>query len=236
VPAGSSTDGYKLSRIPAELRAAAQVRELLADPCWRDRSDAAEILIDGFRLDVPEAEDCLRELCRQPSELRRVFTKPWTPPDRPEADVTHIVHILSWKVLLAGDLPAEAVDLAASRLEWVIDHLDREHVDQRTPLHAVRGGLALARLRQQRPREVQRLCADALAADLDADDRATALALVAMARHALLLSGREQLDEALALDPNADLVAEAVRFLDGGWDTALAAHDQALRRSAAVDH
>jgi hypothetical protein len=234
--AGSSTDGYKLSRIPAELRAAAQVRELLADPCWRDRSDAAEILIDGFRLDVPEAEDCLRELCRQPSELRRVFTKPWTPPDRPEADVTHIVHILSWKVLLAGDLPAEAVDLAASRLEWVIDHLDREHADQRTPLHAVRGGLALARLRQQRPREVQRLCADALAADLDADDRATALALVAMARHALLLSGREQLDEALALDPNADLVAEAVRFLDGGWDTALAAHDQALRRSAAVDH
>jgi len=110
-----------------------------------------------------------------------VFTKPWTPPDRPEADVTHIVHILSWKVLLSGDLPAEA-------------------------------------------------------ADLDADDRATALALVAMARHASLLSGREQLDEALALDPNADLVAEAVRFLDGGWDTALAAHDQALRRSAAVDH
>jgi hypothetical protein len=43
-----------------------------------------------------------------------------------------------------------------------------------------------------------------------------------MARHAGLLSGREQLDEALALDPEAPLVSEAARFLDGGWDTALA--------------
>jgi hypothetical protein len=42
------------------------------------------------------------------------------------------------------------------------------------------------------------------------------------AGHAGLLSGREQLDEALALDPEAPLVSEAKRFLDGGWDTALA--------------
>jgi hypothetical protein len=44
-----------------------------------------------------------------------------------------------------------------------------------------------------------------------------------MARHALLLSGRPQLDEALALDPDAVLVSEAARFLDGGWDAVLAA-------------
>ncbi len=45
--------------------------------------------------------------------------------------------------------------------------------------------------------------ADALAADLDQDDRATVLATVAMARHALFLAGRRQLDEARALDPDA---------------------------------
>jgi hypothetical protein len=37
------------------------------------------------------------------------------------------------------------------------------------------------------------------------------LATVAMARHALLLSGQPQLDKALALDPGAALVSEAAR-------------------------
>lgn len=64
------------------------------------------------------------------------------------------------------------------------------------------------------------VCADALAADLDTDDRATVLALVAIARHALLLSGRPQLDQPIALDPDAVLVSEAVRLLEGGWDSA----------------
>jgi hypothetical protein len=145
-----------------------------------------------------------------------------------------IVHILSWKLLASGDLPAATADLAASRTEWVIDHLDKEHPDQHTPLHNARHTLALARLRQRRPQEVQRLCADALAAELESKDRATALATVAMARHALLLSGRQQLDEALALDPDAELVSEAARFLDGGWETALAAHDETLRRVTAA--
>jgi len=39
------------------------------------------------------------------------------------------------------------------------------------------------------------------------------LATVAMARHALLLSGQQALDEAMSLDPDANLVAEAVRVL-----------------------
>jgi len=53
-----------------------------------------------------------------------------------------------------------------------------------------------------------------------------------MARHALLLSGQRQLDEALALDPGAELVSEAAGFLNGGWETALAAHDQTLRSAS----
>ena len=231
---GETTDGYKLWQTRARLRADAEVRGLLSDPRWSERPGAAEILFNGFRLDVTEAEDCLRELCKQPEVLLRVFTKPWTLPAEPDADVTHLVHVLSWKVLTPGDVSAEVADLAASRIEWVIDHLDREQPDKRLPLHDVRSSLALARLRQQRPQEVQRLCADALASELDADDRATVLATVAMARHALLLSARQQLDEALALDPNADLVGEAARFLDGGLDTALAAHDQRVRRSDAA--
>jgi hypothetical protein len=226
---GRTTDGYKLLRTRARLRADAEVRRLLSDPDWQDRPDAADILINGFRLDVPEAEDCLRALRKQPDVLLRLYLKPWTLPDRPEADVTHIIHVLSWKLLASGDLPAAAADLAASRIEWLIDHLNKEHPDQRTPLHNVRHTLAAARLRQRRPQEVQRLCADALAADIDPDDRATVLATVAMARHALLLSGRQQLDEALALDPDAELVSEAARFLNGGWETALAAHDKTAR-------
>lgn len=227
---GGTSDGFKLLQTPARLRAGAEVRGLLSGSRWWERSGAAEILINGFRLDVPEAQDCLRELSRQPEMLMCVFRKPWVLPAKPDADVTHIVHVLSWKVLASGDLPADTADLAASRIEWVIDHLDAEHQDRRTPLHDVGVALALARLRQRRPQEVQRLCADALAAKLDPDDRATVLALVAMARHALLLSARQQLDEALALDSNAVLVGEAARLLDGGWDTALAAYDQTLRR------
>jgi hypothetical protein len=227
---GGTTDGYKLLQTPARLRADTEVRGLLSEPHWEDRPNAADILINGFRLDVPEAEDCLRELCKQPDALQCVYLKPWRLPDKPEADVTHIVHVLSWKLLASGDLPAATVDLAASRIEWVIDHLDKEHPEQRTLLRNVRHSLALARLRQRRPQDVQRLCADALAADMAPDDRATVLATVAMAKHALLLSGRQHLDEALALDPDAELVSEAARFLEGGWETALAAHDEAARR------
>jgi hypothetical protein len=227
---GTSTDGYKLSRMPARLRADAQVRGLLAGECWWEKAGAVEILINGFRLDVPEADDCLKELSRQPDRLLHVFTKPWILSDRPEADELHIVHILSWKILISGELPAEAADLAARRIEWVIAHLDEQLEDGRLAPHRMRYALALARLRQHRLGEVQPNCTEALNADLDADDRATVLALVAIARHALLLSGRQQLDEALALDPDADLVGEATRFLDGGWDTALAAYDQAKPR------
>jgi len=67
------------------------------------------------------------------------------------------------------------------------------------------------------------LCADALAADLDHDDRVSVLATVAMAKHqlCLLASARQALDEALALDPDAELVPEAISMLSDGA-TALA--------------
>lgn len=100
----------------------------------------------------------------------------------------------------------------------MIGHLDREHPDARSPVHQARHTLAVARLRQGRPDEVRSLCAGALAAELAPAERATVLATVAMARHALLLSGQPQLDEALALDPGAALVSEAARVLGADPD------------------
>jgi hypothetical protein len=206
---GHRTDGSRLFETPARRRSDAAVRKLLGDAGWEDRPGAAETLIEGFRLDVPEAEDCLRELSRQPERLMRMYVQPWSLPDDPNADVLHIVDVLTWKVLAAGDLAAGMADLAAGRAEWILDHLPHEDQDKRLPAWNARQTLALARLRQGRARDVRRLCADALAAEIDADDRATTLAIVAMARHALLLDGRPQLDEALTLDPNATLVGEA---------------------------
>jgi hypothetical protein len=116
-------------------------------------------------------------------------------------------------VLLAGDVSGDVADLAAGRAEWVLGHVQKERSDKRLPLYAAKETLALARLRQGRPADVRGLCRDALAADRDPDDRATGLALVALARHALLLDGRAQLDEARALDPDAALVGEAARTL-----------------------
>lgn len=215
---GTLSDGSKLWRIRARLRADTDVRGLLADQGWPDRSDAADILINGFRLDVPEAEDCLDGLTKQPDELLRMYRQPWTLPAKPERDVTYIVEVLTWKVLCTSELPGDTVNLAESRAQWVLDHLDKEHPDNRVPLYSGQQTLALARLRQGRAADVRQLCTAALAADLEPEDRASVLALVAMARNALLLSGREQLAEALALDPDADLVREAASVLNGGPD------------------
>jgi hypothetical protein len=74
----------------------------------------------------------------------------------------------------------------------------------------VRHSLAVARLRQGRAAEVEPLCAGILGEELKPDDRATVLATVAMARRALGQPGRAELDEALSLDPEADLVGEAL--------------------------
>ncbi len=205
------TDGAKLTRIPAAIRAQAAVRELVATPDWAARPGAADTLIDAFRLDVPEAEDSLRELSHDPARLLPFFRQAWTLPDKPEPDVLHIVDAATWKTLCTGELPAETVELAASRAEWVLAHLPEDSDDKRIAPHKLQPTLALARLRQGRTGDVRRLCAGALAAQLDPGARASALAIVAMAKHARLLSGQAELDEALTLDPDAPLVSTLSR-------------------------
>jgi hypothetical protein len=219
-------DGTKLWRLRQQRRASEQVRGLLAEPDWLGRPDAADILITGFRLDAPEAADCLTELSHQPQRLLRLYLQRWALPDEPAADDIHIIHVLTWKLLTAGDVPAEAAELAVDRAEWLLPNVSQKNADKRTSLAEARHTLALARLRQGRPDEVQRLCADALAAKPEPADRASILATQAIARHARQLSGRELLDEALALDPDAPLVDEAVRVLAQPWDVTAPAPGQ----------
>jgi Peptidase family M50 len=213
--ADSQSDGTRLALVRLSARAEAEVRALLANPDWLHRPGAADTLINGFRLDVPEAVKCLKELSHQPDRLLPLYLQEWTLPGKPEADVLHIVDVLTWKVLITGPLPAETADLAARRAEWVLDHLPEDSKDKRITPDRVRPTLALARLRQGRTGEVNRLCTASLAADLKPSERASTLALVAMAKHARLLSatGRAALDDALALDPGAPLVAEAAAAL-----------------------
>jgi hypothetical protein len=208
------SDGYKLFRFRAQLHAEADVRGLLATPDWSAVPDAADRLITGYRLEVSQAEDCVRELRTQPDILQRLYALQWTLPKQPERDVRRAVHGLSRAVLLAPGLPAALADLAAKRVEWVLRTVD-PHEGTRMSVARVKHTLALARLRQGRTGDVRALCRDALAESLGPAERATVLATVAMAKHARMLSGQEELDEALALDPKADLVAEAVGLLRG---------------------
>jgi Zn-dependent protease len=212
---GLLSDGADLIRTRALSRAAADVRELLAAPDWTHRPDAAGRLINGWVLGVPAAEDYLKQLPGDRDALVRLYAQQWLLPKRPETECLNIVHALSWKVVAKPDVTARLADLAATRVEWVLGHVAKRDEQTRPRPRDVRHTLAVVRLRQGQPGDARRLCADALAADLDPDDRATVLATVAMAKHQrlLLASARRLLDEALALDPNAELVPEAVSML-----------------------
>lgn len=114
--------------------------------------------------------------------------------------------------------PADVVDEAASRAQWVLDHYhfwpdDDTAINRYAVLHT----LATARLRQGRLAEVEPLCAQVLASDPDPGTRATTLATVVLAQRALGQPYDELLAEALALSPDADLVAEAAGREAAPW-------------------
>jgi hypothetical protein len=209
-PGGDGDDGTRLLQLRARLRTEADVRNLLAAVDWSRRPDAADRLINGYVMDVPEAIDCVAALASQPEMLQRISRLPWTLSDRPPRDAVRVVHRLSYKLLMIAGLPADLADLAATRVEWVLRQVDKSSEQPPVARPEARHALAVARLRQGRPADVRRLSADALASDLTPSDRATVLATIAMAKHALLLSGQVPLDEAVELDQDADLVGEAV--------------------------
>ena len=223
---GSLSDGVKLIRARARSRATAEIRELLAAPEWSHRPATADRLINAWVLDVPAAEEGLKQLPDDRDALLRFYAQEWSLPEGPETEFLNIVHALSWKVVAKPDVPARLADLAGARVEWVLGHVSKRDKEVRPRPRDVRHTLAVVRLRQGRPADVRQLCADALAADLDRDDRACVLATVAMAKRQLGFpaSARQVLGEALALDPNAELVPEAASTLSDGATACRTSH------------
>jgi hypothetical protein len=143
-------------------RASANIRELLAAPDWSHRPDAAGRLINGWILDVPAAEDYLKQLPGDRDALLCLYAQQWPLPKRPEMEFLNIVHALSWRVVAKPDVSAQLADLAANRVEWVLGHVNQSDEDMKPRPSDVRHTLAVVRLRQGQPGDDRRLCADAL--------------------------------------------------------------------------
>jgi hypothetical protein len=141
-------------------------------------------------------------------ELHTSFARPAGPWAAHEA---HSLHAVEYNVLLLPDLPAGMLDEAASRVEWVVANYPHDQRKEPVDHAALQHTLAMARLRQGRFAEIEPLCAPALAADVGRENRATVLATIALARRALGRPHADVLAEAVALCPDADLVAEAQR-------------------------
>ena len=119
-------------------------------------------------------------------------------------------HALDRQVLLVPGLPAKAVNLAVTRVEWVLRTAEFKPAGQPWSREVALHTLALGRLRQGRLAEAEELCRPILALPRPGPrSRATALATVALARRAAGLPYQAELAEARFLDPDADLVAEA---------------------------
>jgi len=124
--------------------------------------------------------------------------------------LTVAAHALDRQVLMVPGLPAEAVNRAVARVEWVLRTAEFKPAGQPWSREVVLHTLALGRFRQGRLAEVEELCRPILALPRPGPrSRATALATVALARRAGGLPCQAELAEARFLDPGADLVAEA---------------------------
>ena len=139
---------------------------------------------------------------------------PLSLPTAPPDGLAGAVHHLEWQVATVPDLPLADANLAGRRMSWVVKHITAQ--DRIAAQHT----LAVVRLRQRRYDRVEPLCAQALAGELEASQRASVLATIAMAKHASGQSGRETVNEALSLDPDAELVAEAVSRVNQNLATA----------------
>jgi hypothetical protein len=136
-------------------------------------------------------------------ELHASFVMPPGPYARMRANA---MAGLSYSAALLPGVPADVLSEADRRVQWVLDN-----VGQESPcLAAHQHTLAVIRMRQGRLGEVEALCASTLAdRRVSPPDRATTLATVALARKALGKPHESLLAEAVALDPDADLIAEA---------------------------
>jgi hypothetical protein len=119
------------------------------------------------------------------------------------------LHDVEYNLLCVPGLPPEVIDEAAVRTRWLMDNYPFKAKEDTQLRCAMEHTLALARLRQGRFDEVEPLAQRGLAADVGPDNRATLLATLVIARRALGQPHADLLAEAVALSPDADLVAEA---------------------------
>jgi hypothetical protein len=144
-------------------------------------------------------------------ELLELFEGYPEPHGRLARAMWNSVGSLAYEVVLVPGMPPHVLELAAGRLQRLLDvHESPATDDDRMTRAAALHSLAVARLRQGQVHVVEDLCKDALTGpELSPANRATVLATIALARQALGQPCERLLDEAVALDPRADLVAEA---------------------------
>jgi hypothetical protein len=208
---GESSTGTLLLELAAEHAAQKHAQRLIAAPDWMQRPGDVDLLLDRCQRSAHDARrvQIIGRLLSQQDrtdELLRLHAQDCRLSRRPASEAVVAVSHLEWRVLLIPGLSVPAADLAAARLEWAVKH------SRRDALPAVKHSLAVARLRQHRFADVEPLCTAALA-DKSAEARATFLATVAMARQALGEDSARPLQEALRLDPAAELVEEAAALL-----------------------
>ena len=238
---GQASDGLKICLLlpacvlPSRRRAEADIRMLLDDPAWFTRPDTADRLLAGYRARIGDARErrhalmMLLHRAGRFEELLRIHTDPMELPAGPSAQRVAVVHNVEYAVLTVPGIPKSAARLASQRVIWAMDN----HAE---PKDHMRHTLALALLRQGHAGHVEPLCQRVLAASLLPRQRATVLATIALARHALGQEPGPALDEALSLDAQADLVTEAADTLGVAPPMSGATRTQTPIRSLTCDY
>jgi hypothetical protein len=140
-----------------------------------------------------------------------------SPSGKTTVPLMHAMADLEYTVACVPGLPAEIYELAASRVQWVLDNYPFDGKDGALMQAAAQHTLAVLRLRQERFDDVEPLCADAMAnTSISVGDRAQVLATIALARRGQQQPYEDLLTQAVSLAPDEYLVKQAVAATAAG--------------------
>ena len=208
------------ARLIADSRQArgwlADLKEFQANPDGPPQPERTDRLLAAYRgghpmirIGVGHIGHMLRDEGRT-AELLELHAGLPLPSGPRHAPLMHAMAHLEDAVAYVPGLPAQAYELAGTRMQWLLDNYPFE--GQNGPLRqaSMRHTLAVVRLRQGRPAEVEPLCADSLAVtSLPAAARAQVLATIVLARRAQGQPCEDLLAQAIALAPDDYLVKQA---------------------------
>lgn len=209
---GQPSDGATILRALGRHRAAVKLRELTSVEGWQRCPETVGTLLRAVQHDIPQSRRYFPLLLKLLADAGRVkdlvaLRHLVTPPtDTPSEARVQMVHMVEYALLTIPGLRRKIAAVAAERVEWVSGYDSGP-----SGAFGISHTLALARLRQGRFGEVEPLCAAALSGDLTPRHRAAVLATIVLARKRTGTPYAGILAEARALDPAADLVAEASR-------------------------